>query len=128
MMNPVLKYRGGKSREIHRFLQYIPEDFNRYIEPFFGGGSVYFFIEPDNAILNDINVRLMTFYMQLRDQYPLMRCQLDEIQKLYERNQVEYKILKARHPEERVPNANEKLYYHMRDLFNHPDNSYLDGV
>ena len=128
MMNPVLKYRGGKSREIHRFLQYIPEDFNRYIEPFFGGGSVYFFIEPDSAILNDINVRLMTFYIQLRNQYPLMRRQLDEIQRLYERNQVEYKILKARHPEERVPNANEELYYHMRDLFNHPDSSYLDGV
>ena len=34
-MNPVLKYRGGKSREIPRFLQYIPDDFNRYIEPFF---------------------------------------------------------------------------------------------
>lgn len=41
-MNPVLKYRGGKSREIPRFLQYIPDDFNRYIEPFFGGGAVYF--------------------------------------------------------------------------------------
>ena len=33
-MNPVLKYRGGKSREIPRFLQYIPDDFNRYVEPF----------------------------------------------------------------------------------------------
>lgn len=33
-MNPVLKYRGGKSREIPRFLQYIPDDFNHYIEPF----------------------------------------------------------------------------------------------
>ena len=33
-MNPVLKYRGGKSREIPRFLQYIPEHFDKYIEPF----------------------------------------------------------------------------------------------
>ena len=41
-MNPVLKYRGGKSREIPRFLQYIPDDFHRYIEPFFGGGAVSF--------------------------------------------------------------------------------------
>lgn len=48
-MNPVLKYRGGKSREIPRFLQYIPDDFDRYIEPFFGGGAVYFYLEPDNA-------------------------------------------------------------------------------
>ncbi|MDR3981242.1 MAG: DNA adenine methylase, partial [Gemmiger sp.] len=42
-MNPVLKYRGGKSREIPRFLQYIPDDFNHYIEPFFGGGAVFFY-------------------------------------------------------------------------------------
>ena len=127
-MNPVLKYRGGKSREIPRFLQYIPDDFDRYIEPFFGGGAVYFYLEPENAILNDINVRLMTFYRQLKEQYPLMRRQLDKIQAIYEKNQAEFKELKVASPEERVPNANEELYYHMRELFNHPDGSYLDGV
>lgn len=106
-MNPVLKYRGGKSREIPRFLQYIPDDFDRYIEPFFGGGAVYFYLEPERAILNDLNERLMTFYRQLRDNYPLMRQQLDELQQLYEANQAEYKRLKALTPDERVPNANE---------------------
>ena len=127
-VNPVLKYRGGKSREIPHFLQYIPDDFGRYMEPFFGGGAVYFYLEPDNAVINDVNARLMTFYKQLRDQYPLMREQLDAIQRLYVENQKEYGRLKALRPEERVPNANEELYYHMRTLFNHPDGSYLDGV
>jgi DNA adenine methylase len=127
-MNPVLKYRGGKSREIPRFLQYIPDDFNRYIEPFLGGGAVYFHIEPDNAILNDINDRLMTFYQQLKDSYPQMRQQLDELQRQYEANQLAYKRLKVKNPEERVPNANEDLYYRIRELFNHPDDTYLDGV
>lgn len=127
-MNPVLKYRGGKSKEIPHFLQYIPNNFNRYIEPFFGGGAVFFYLEPDNAILNDINEKLMTFYVQLRNQYPNMRSQLDEIQKVYEKNQSEFKKLKALAPDEHIPNANEDLYYHMRKLFNHPDSSYLDGV
>lgn len=127
-MKPVLKYRGGKSHEIPRFLQYIPDDFDRYIEPFFGGGAVYFYLEPDNAILNDINRRLITFYTQLKNQYPLMRQQLDEIQQIYEHNQAIYKELKTQNPDERVPNANENLYYHMRDLFNYPDGTYLDGV
>nr|WP_325229481.1 Dam family site-specific DNA-(adenine-N6)-methyltransferase [uncultured Oscillibacter sp.] len=127
-MNPVLKYRGGKSREIPRFLSYIPDDFDRYIEPFFGGGAVYFYLEPDNAIINDANKRLMTFYQQLRDQYPLMRQQLDEIQCIYEENQRRFRALKEQTPDERVPNANEELYYHMRELFNHPDETYLDGV
>lgn len=127
-MNPVLKYRGGKSREIPRFLQYIPDSFNRYIEPFLGGGAVYFYLEPIYAILNDLNGRLMTFYSQLKNNYPLMSKQLDEIQHIYESNQLEYKRLKDLFPEEKVPNANEDLYYHLRDLFNHPDGTYLDGV
>jgi len=127
-MNPVLKYRGGKSREIPRFLQYIPDDFNRYIEPFLGGGAVYFYIEPDNAILNDINERLITFYRQLKNDYPKMREQLDVLQKEYEKNQLEYKKLKTESPDERVPNKNEDLYYRIRDLFNNPDETYLDGV
>lgn len=127
-MNPVLKYRGGKSREIPRFLQYIPDDVSRYIEPFLGGGAVYFFIEPENAILNDVNDRLMTFYQQLRNNYPEMRRQLDELQRQYESNQLAYKRLKAQTPEEYVPNANEDLYYRLRDLFNYPNDTYLDGV
>lgn len=127
-MNPVLKYRGGKSREIPRFLQYIPDDFNRYVEPFLGGGAVYFHIEPDNAILNDINDRLITFYQQLKDDYSQMRQQLDQLQRQYEANQLAYKRLKVLTPEERVPNANEDLYYRIRELFNHPDDTYLDGV
>ena len=128
-MNPVLKYRGGKSREIPRFVQYIPNNYNRYIEPFLGGGAVYFYLEPENAILNDLTVRQMTFYTQLRNNYPLMRQQLDVIQHIYEVNQAAYRRLKAQAvPEVRVPNENEELYYQMRELFNHPDDTYLDGV
>jgi DNA adenine methylase len=127
-MNPVLKYRGGKSREIPSFLSYIPDDFDRYIEPFLGGGAVYFYIEPQNAVLNDVNERLMTFYRQLRNDYPRMRRQLDELQGRYEANRLAYEGLKAQNPDERVPNANEDLYYRLRKLFNHPDDTYLDGV
>lgn len=127
-MNPVLKYRGGKSREIPRFIQYIPKEFDRYIEPFLGGGALYFYLEPDNAIVNDANARLMTFYRQLRDDYPTMRIQLDMLQEIYEKNQTEYKILKAESPDVRVPNANEELYYRIRNLFNHPDDTFIDGV
>lgn len=127
-MNPVLKYRGGKSREIPRFLKYVPNDFNRYIEPFFGGGALFFHLEPDRAILNDINKRLMMFYKQLRDDYPVMRVQLDELQCQYEKNQDDYKRLKILNSDEYVLNANEELYYYVRKLFNYPDDTFLDGV
>ena len=127
-MNPVLKYRGGKSREIPRFLTYIPDDFNRYVEPFLGGGALYFYLEPDFAIINDLNTKLMTFYQQLRDCYSVMRWQLDKIQNIYEQNQSCYRVAKSTFPETRVPNDNETFYYEMRELFNHPDQTYLEGV
>lgn len=89
---------------------------------------VYFYLEPKKAIINDINERLMMFYKQLRDDYTQMRQQLDTIQKEYETNQNLFRKLKSQSPDERVPNANEDLYYQMRDLFNNPDNTYLEGV
>lgn len=127
-MNPVLKYRGGKSREIPRFLQYIPKNFNRYIEPFFGGGAVYFYLEPTKAIINDVNQRLINFYIQLRDNYPEMRQQLNKIQNIYEKNQQIYKHAKLNNPNEHIINNNEELYYKMRNLFNHSNTKFLDGV
>lgn len=127
-MNPVIKYRGGKSKEIRHFLKYIPQDFDRYIEPFFGGGAVFFFLEPKRAIINDVNERLINFYTQLRDEYPVMEKQLAELQRIYEENQAAFAKLKMLSPEERVPNANEELYYHIRKLFNYPDGSLLDSV
>lgn len=128
VVNPVLKYRGGKSREIPRFLQYIPESFDRYIEPFLGGGAVYFYLEPQKAIINDKNQRLINFYIQLRDNYSEMRKQLDKIQVIYEKNQNLYKQTKQANPNEHIKNYNEELYYKMRNLFNHSDESFLDGV
>lgn len=127
-MNPVLKYPGGKSREIQHFYQYIPDAFDRYIEPFFGGGAVYFHLEPDKAIINDANARLMTFYQQLRDDYLTMRTQLDALQKVYEANQAEYKRLRSLTPDKKVHNANGDLYYRIRALYNYPDDTFLDGV
>jgi DNA adenine methylase len=127
-MNPVLKYRGGKSREIPRFLNCIPDDYERFIEPFLGGGAVFFYLEPDNAILNDVNTRLINFYTQLRDDYPVMRKQLNALQETYEKNQNKFKKLKLKNPDDIVPNANEDLYYKMREKYNKPDNTYLESV
>lgn len=128
-MNPMLKYRGGKSREIPQFEKYIPESFSTYIEPFLGGGAVFFHLEPERAIINDVNDRLISFYQCVRNQYAAMRAELDQIQEIYERNQADYKIRKAQAPEERIPNANEELYYRIRDMYNGKiPSEYLDGV
>lgn len=128
-MNPMIKYRGGKSKEISHFISNMPENYNRYIEPFFGGGALYFYLEPQNAIINDVNTKLYSFYKQMQEEYPSVRKQLDELQMVYEQNQKEYEGLKKKHPEERVENKNEALYYKIRDMFNHKiESEYLEAV
>ncbi len=128
-MNPMIKYRGGKSKEISRFISHMPSKYDRYIEPFVGGGALYFYLEPDSAIINDVNTRLYSFYREMKESYVAARMQLDEIQQIYEKNQKVYEKLKKAHPDERMENKNEKLYYRMRDMFNHKiEPRYLDAV
>jgi DNA adenine methylase len=128
-MKPMIKYRGGKSREIPSFEKYIPRNYDCYYEPFLGGGAVYFYLEPPKAVINDINADVAGFYMDVQKQYDEMRVQLDELQRVYEKNQADYKELKSKTPELRVENRNEELYYRMRDMFNSKiSKEYLDSV
>ena len=79
-MNPMIKYRGGKSKEISHFISNMPDNYNRYIEPFFGGGALYFYLEPQNAIINDVNTKLYSFYKQMHpDFHPVEKFQDETI-------------------------------------------------
>lgn len=128
-MGPMLKYRGGKSKEISHFVNNMPSDYGRYIEPFLGGGALYFYLEPERAIINDVNEKLFLFYQEIKDMYAIARAQLDEIQEIYEKNQKEYETKKQTRPEERIENKNEIFYYYMRDMFNHKiEQKYLESV
>ncbi len=128
-MKPMLKYRGGKSKEIPQFESYIPKDYDTYYEPFFGGGAVYFYLSPKKAVVNDVNARLMGFYDEIKRKYPKARKQLDELQGIYEANQASYMELKKDHPDDRVANGNEELYYKIRDMYNHKIHcDYMESV
>ena len=128
-MKPMIKYRGGKYKEIVHFINNMPKEYTVYIEPFFGGGALYFYLQPDNAIINDINAKLILFYKEIQEKYPEVRVQLDKLQKIYEENQSMYEVLKKKYPNERVENKNEELYYLMRDAFNNKvETEYLESV
>lgn len=101
-MKPMIKYRGGKSKEIPNIMWHIPRFTGRYIEPFLGSGALFFYLEPRQAIINDINAKLMEFYRGVRDDYSNLRRELDEIESLYTKNRNEFNALKALHPNERV--------------------------
>ena len=58
-MKPFLKWAGGKSQLIHELKIFIPDSFNKYIEPFLGGGALYFYLNPDHSIISDLNEELV---------------------------------------------------------------------
>ncbi len=63
----LIKWPGGKSGEIKQIEQVIPK-FDRYIEPFFGGGALFFHLRPEHALINDISGELMDFYAMVKAQ------------------------------------------------------------
>jgi len=117
-MKPLVKYRGGKSKEIPHLIKHIPQFSGKYIEPFFGGGALFFHLEPKKAIINDINSKLISFYLGVKDNFELLKTELSEIEKVYAINRKKFEELKSKTPNERVDDENEPLYYQIRDMFN----------
>ena len=117
-MKPLVKYRGGKSKEIPHLINQIPQYGGRYIEPFFGGGALFFYLEPKRAIINDINSKLISFYLGVKNNFETLKNELTEIEKIYTINRRWFEELKSQTPNKRVEDENEPLYYQIRDMFN----------
>ena len=52
-MQSLIKWPGGKSKEFPHIKNLIPK-FERYVEPFFGGGAIFFHLQPQKALINDV--------------------------------------------------------------------------
>jgi DNA adenine methylase len=66
-IEPFLRWAGGKRWLIERLHQTLPRRYNRYIEPFIGGGSVFFSLAPTKATISDTNEDLVDTYIAVRD-------------------------------------------------------------
>ncbi len=65
-LKPLLKYPGGKTSELDIIAKYLPDHFNNYIEPFVGGGAVYFFLNNNYNYINDKSEELMLLYEYIK--------------------------------------------------------------
>lgn len=64
-----LRYPGGKSKLLSYLVNFLPtkKDIKgTYIEPFVGGGSVYFHINPETALISDLNSELIELYKGIK--------------------------------------------------------------
>lgn len=66
-VKPILKWAGGKSQMLDVLLPKVPTHYGKYIEPFFGGGALFFALRPENAVIADSNPELVNLYTQIRD-------------------------------------------------------------
>ena len=55
-MKPFVKWAGGKRQLLPEILKLVPKSYNRYFEPFLGGGSTLFSIQPEKAFVSDTNM------------------------------------------------------------------------
>ena len=66
-LQPFTKWTGGKRQLLGDLRSYMPENYNRYFEPFVGGGALFFDLAPEQAVINDFNEELINAYRQIKD-------------------------------------------------------------
>lgn len=64
---PFVKWVGGKRSILPQLVDRMPDSYARYHESFLGGGALFFEVQPDNALLSDINFHLIIAYQAVRD-------------------------------------------------------------
>jgi DNA adenine methylase len=99
-VSPFLKWAGGKSGLIAQFEPLFPRRFRRYFEPFLGSAAVFFHLQPEGALLSDLNPRLIDCYQAVREHLEAVIHHLEALRRSHCKDQ----------------------YYQVRKQFNHrPD-------
>ena len=101
-MKPFVKWAGGKRQILSRINEYVQDSIDdnqdyTYIEPFLGGGAVFFSLHPKKAIINDLNEDLINAYRIIKSgNYSKLIDKLKEFSDEYH-------------------NAPDEFYYHIRE-------------
>lgn len=99
-VSPFLKWAGGKSGLLTQFEPLFPVRFQRYFEPFLGSAAVFLHLQPGDALLSDLNPRLIDCYRAVREHLDGVVEHLEALRRTHSKDQ----------------------YYQVRKQFNHrPD-------
>lgn len=82
VLKPLFKYPGGKGSE-YKYLRKLFPEFDTYVEPFLGGGAVYWATEADNWIINDYSQELISIYRYTQEQDELFLNYLEDIGRVW---------------------------------------------
>lgn len=103
---PILKWPGGKRLLADHIIALMPLQRERYIEPFLGGGAVFFRLRPTSAVLGDADPALINCYTQIRDHPSEVLRALARMKN----SQAEYYRIRGARPRSGVSRAARLLY------------------
>ncbi len=108
-LKPIVKWSGGKKDELKYILPHIPNNYSTYIEPFVGGGAVFFHLNPKFAVINDVHKELVDFYQSIKDGHS------DDIYQFMEENKNdEETYYRVRSYDNKCVLDNAKRFYYLR--------------
>ena len=99
LFKPVIKWSGSKRSQAAEIIKYLPEKYDTYYEPFIGGGSMLYAINPKKAVCGDICEPLIALWDRIKNQP----------EELAEAYRIRW---------ERLQNDGYLVYYDIRDEFN----------
>ena len=80
---PIIKWVGGKRQLLSAIKARMPQTYGTYYEPFFGGGALFFELQPERAVINDFNDQLINLYKQIKDNHTSVVSIIDKYQETY---------------------------------------------
>lgn len=79
MLDPVLKWPGGKRQLLGALHNLLPGGFGKYCEPFVGGGAMLFSLCPKVAVIGDMNQELVSMYSEIKENVEELVCVLSQM-------------------------------------------------
>lgn len=104
LVQPFLKWAGGKRQLLPELNKYIPPKYKTYYEPFVGAGALLFDLQPKKAIINDVNSELINCYNVIKNS-------LDELIEDLRKHEI-----------------SSEYYYNIRELDRKPEFKELSSV
>jgi len=115
MCEPFLKWPGGKRWLVRQYPSLFPTQYCRYLEPFLGGGAVFFHLAPQRACLSDTNGELINAYQCLKKHARVIENRLADLQRKH--GETFYYRMRATRPTGAIDQAVRFLYLN-RTCFN----------
>jgi DNA adenine methylase len=103
---PLFRWPGGKRWLLPKLTGFLPDQYGRYFEPFFGAGALFFRLSPTSAVISDVNVDLMACYRAIRDSH----LRVSALLRAMDRDRVAYLEIRKSNPTDACERAARFVY------------------